>query len=193
MSNKQFNLPIFFWINKRDKSALKRAAKTATQSAQSRNTSPLPSQNKQLSNTEEQEKPHPQLEPTQSMKPTKVKLQPSVVNNFVNQRKKTKKLLSLWIDSTSSSNAILFLAFQIVQKIHKGSALQTSFLFFPTNGPSQSKSFALTMADSTHCTPKKRKTTLIKSLSWHNGGGCDLSIFHAFGKVSIYSLKVKLV
>ena len=55
------------------------------------------------------------------------------------------------MDSTSSSNAILFLTFQTVQKIHKGSALQTSFLFFPTKDPFQPKSIILTEAGSTHC------------------------------------------
>ncbi|RVW57968.1 tRNA (guanine(37)-N1)-methyltransferase 1 [Vitis vinifera] len=32
----------------------------------------------------------------------------------------------------------------------------------------------------------------IKSLSWHNGRGCDVSILHAFDKGSIYSLKAIL-
>ena len=113
-------LNYYFYINKRDKIVLKRTAKTATQSVQSRNTtpspplSPLPNWNKQLSNTEEQEKPHPQQEPTQSMKPTKVE-GPSFMNNFISlQRKKTKELVSLWMDNASSSNAILFLTFQTV-------------------------------------------------------------------------------
>ena len=123
-------LNYYFYINKRDKIVLKRVAKTVTHSVQSGNTSFLPSWKKQLSNTEEQEKPHPQQEPTQSMKPTKVE-GPSFMNNFISlQRKKTKELVSLWMDNASSSNAILFLAFQIVQKLHMGLALQTLFFFF---------------------------------------------------------------
>ena len=81
---------------------------------------------------------------------------PSFMNNFVSdQRKKTKELLSHWIDVIF--NTILFLAFQTIQKIHKGSTLQTSFLFFPTNDSSQPKSVALIVAGSTHCTPKREK------------------------------------
>ena len=70
------------------------------------------------------------------MKPTNIK-RPSFMNNFVyDQRKQTKELLSFWMENTSSSNAILFLALQTVQKIHKGPALHTSPLFFPTEDPS---------------------------------------------------------
>ena len=79
---------------------------------------PTPTQmeQKQLSQRRYKKYPHPQQEPNQSIKPTNVK-GPSFMNNFVsNQRKQTKELLSLWMESTSSSNAILFRAFQIVKK-----------------------------------------------------------------------------
>ena len=80
------------------------------------------------------------------------------MNNFVfDQRKKMKELLSLWTDNTSSLNAILFLVFQTVQKIHKGPVFQTSFFFFPTKDPSQPKSVALTVVGNTYCTPKREK------------------------------------
>ena len=126
------------------------------------------------------------------MKSTKVE-GPYFINNFIfDESKKTKRLFSLWMDNTSSSNAILFLTFQTIQKIHKGPTLQTSFLFFPQRTcptPKASPYLWLT----TPTTPQReRKTNPIKSLSWHNGGGCDLSILHAFDKGSIYLLKAIL-
>ena len=90
-------------------------------------TPPLPSW---LPRTEVQPEPHPQRVPTQPIKSTKVK-GPSFMNNIVSyQRKYTNELLSLWIDNTSSSNTILFLAFQTNQKRHSGPTLQTSSLSF---------------------------------------------------------------
>ena len=61
------------------------------------------------------------------------------------------------MNNTSSLNAILFLTFQTVQKMHKGPTLQTSLLFLSTKDTSHPKSVALTDIGSTHCTPEKVK------------------------------------
>ena len=66
---------------------------------------------------------HPHLEPHQSIKPTRVK-GTSFIHHFASdQRRQTKKLLRVWIESSSSSKAILFLAFQTIQSKCKGPAL----------------------------------------------------------------------
>ena len=62
--------------------------------------------------------PLPQWEPTQSMKSINVE-GPSFINILVsNQSKYTKEPFSLWMDNMLSLKAILFLAFQTVQKMH---------------------------------------------------------------------------
>ena len=67
--------------------------------------------------------PPPHLEPTQSMKFINVK-GPVFIDNLVfNQSEKTKEAFSLCKDSTPSLKAILFLAFQIDQNMHKGPSI----------------------------------------------------------------------
>ena len=132
-----------------------------TQGIQDQYTHPHSAETKKTVKMEVQKCSHPQRESDQSMKPTSVK-EPSFMNNLVfDQRKQTKELFSLWMKSMSSSKAILFLAFQIIQKMHKGPTLYTSFLFFPTNDPSQPKSVALTEDGNTQCTPK-----IVKNISY---------------------------
>ena len=72
------------------------------------------------------------------------------ISNFASdQKRQTKEFFRLWIENSSLSKAILFLAFQIVQNKHKGSALQTFLFFLPTNEPCQPKSVSLTNEGST--------------------------------------------
>ena len=53
---------------------------------------------------------------------------PSFINILVSDHNKyTKEPFILLMASTSSSKAIMFLAFQTVQKIHKGPTLQSTF------------------------------------------------------------------
>ena len=79
---------------------------------------------------------------------------PSFINILVSDHNKyTKEPFSLWMDSTSSSKAILFLAFQIVQKMHKGPTLQTFLCFLPTKDPFQLIRISLTKEENTHETP----------------------------------------
>ena len=56
----------------------------------------------------------PQWEPTQSLNSTKVE-GPSFINKLVSDQSELRKeVFSLWMDSASSSKAILFLVFQTV-------------------------------------------------------------------------------
>ena len=94
--------------------------------------SPHYSWNKKLSNEIYKKQPLPHEEPTQSIKSIKVKW-PYFINNLVsNQSKYTKEAFSLWMDSTLSSKAILFLVFHIDQNKHKGPTFQTALRFLPT-------------------------------------------------------------
>ena len=50
-------------------------------------------------------------------------------------------------------------------KGHNGLALQTPFLFSPTKDPSQPKIVTLTVAGSTHCTPKRENSNAQRVLA----------------------------
>ena len=80
------------------------------------------------------------------------------------QRKQTKDPFGPWMESTLSSKAILFLAFQIVQEMQKGLAFQSFLCFLPTKVPFQPKSVALTEKGSTHDTPKRVNNISHKAL-----------------------------
>ena len=81
------------------------------------------------------QQPRSHHETSQSMRPAKFE-RPSFMHNLVShQRKYATELSNLWMGSTSSSKAILFLAFQTFQKRHKGSTLHISYLCLPIRGP----------------------------------------------------------
>ena len=63
---------LFFWTSKREETILKRDVKTMTQNIQKRCT-PFPNWDKKQLSKVEKQKSHPYQDPTQSMKPTKVK------------------------------------------------------------------------------------------------------------------------
>ena len=72
--------------------------------------------------------------PNQLMKST-MGINLSLINSLVQVNKLHKnKYFNLWIESSTFSKD-LFLSFQIVQKMHKGAALQTCFRFLPTKEP----------------------------------------------------------
>ena len=114
---------------------------------------------------------------------------PSFINILVsNQSKYTKEPFSLWMDSMLSLKAILFLAFQTVQKMHQGPTLQTFLRFLPTKDPFQLKRVSLTEEGNTHETPKRVKNISYKPLvftQWRS----DLWILHSFDKDNTYLLK----
>lgn len=79
----------------------------------------------------------PQQDPNQLKKLRRVE-RTSFINNFVSdQRRETEELFRLWIESSSPSKAILFLAFHIVQNKRKRPILKTFLSFLPTNEPCQ--------------------------------------------------------
>ena len=63
--------------------------------------------------------------PDQSSKPKRVRGASSKHPFASNQRQETKELFSLWIESSSPSKAILFLAFHTIQNKHNGPAFHT--------------------------------------------------------------------
>ena len=69
----------------------------------------------------------------------------SHINNLDKENKLHKnKTFNLWSESSTFSNNLVFLSFQIIQKRHKGATLQTSFLFLPTKVSCQPKRVSLT-------------------------------------------------
>ena len=87
----------------------------------------------------------PQTNPNQSMKST-MDINFSPINSLVQDNKLHKnKYFSLWIENSTFSKDLLFLSFQIVQKRHKGAALQTFFHFLPTKVSCQPSIVSLTV------------------------------------------------
>ena len=120
------------FINKQ-KIVLQRGAKIATHRITVQRHSP-PYKRTQ-NNKEKPKNLLPHREHTQSTKSIKVE-GPSFIHNLVSdQSKYTKEAFSLWMDSTLSSKAILFLAFQMTQNKHNGPTCHTTFLFLPTKEP----------------------------------------------------------
>ena len=126
--------PFFFFLFLIDKECiLKRGTKRPTQGI--RINTPTPKQLKQKGNCKSR---GTMTTPpsNQSMKLTSIE-GPSFTSILVcNQRKQIKEpFFSLWIESMSSPKAIIFFTFQTIQKMHKGTALQTFLHFLPTNEP----------------------------------------------------------
>ena len=108
--------------------------------------------------------PPPHLEPTQSMKFINVK-GPVFIDNLVfNQSEKTKEAFSLCKDSTPSSKATLFLAFQTDQNKHRRRTFHTILPFLPTQAPSQPKKVSITEEGKTQHTPNRIKNSFHTSL-----------------------------
>lgn len=68
---------------------------------------------------------------------------------------------SLWLDGSLYSNDLLFLSFQIIQKMHKRAGRQAFFLFLTTKGPCHPKKASLTKEYSTHDMPKKDNRNIL--------------------------------
>ena len=68
------------------------------------------------------------------------------------------------MDSTPSSKAIEFLAFQITQNKHNGPKSHATFLFLPTKEPLQPMRVSLTKCGNTQETPKKKRSKVHTSL-----------------------------
>ena len=85
-----------------------------------------------------------QLAPSQSKKLSKER-GPSFTTDLVhNQILQTKEFFNLCIESSSLSKAILFLSFQIAQKIRKGAVFHTFLHFLPKLRPHQPLRVSLT-------------------------------------------------
>ena len=101
---------------------------------------------------------------TQSIKSNKVK-GPSFIHTLVSDHSKyTKEIFSFCIDSTPSSKAIEFLAFQMTQNKHNGPKSHVTFLFLPIREPLQPIRVSLTEREKTQETPKKERSKVHTSL-----------------------------
>ena len=114
----------------------------------------------------------PQTNPKQSMKST-MDINLSPINSLVQVNKLHKnKYFSLWIENSTFSKDLLFLFFQIVQKRHKGAALQIFFRFLPTKEPCQPSRISLTVGCITQKNSKERIIAPTTPLPCHNAKGC---------------------
>ena len=101
---------------------------------------------------------------TQSIKSNKVK-GPSFIHTLVSDHSKyTKEIFSFCIDSTPSSKAIEFLAFQMTQNKHNGPKSHVTFLFLPIKEPLQPIRVSLTESGKTQETPKKERSKPLSPL-----------------------------
>ena len=94
------------------------------------------------------------------------------------------------MDSTPSSKAIEFLAFQITQNKHNGPISHVTFLFLPTKEPLQPIRVSLTDYGKTQETPKKKRNNVHTSLVLYNEGGGGQLTPHAFGIENTYLPKL---
>ena len=117
-----------------------------------------------LQNKNEFKPTHHHQRPNQSRKLKRVK-GTSFIHPFAyDQRKQTKELFKLWIKSSSSSKAILFLVFQTIQNKHNGPPLHTFLRFLSTNEPCHRNRVSLTDDGNIQDTPKTAKSNSHKTL-----------------------------
>lgn len=106
--------------------------------------------------------PHPQ--PNQSMKSTKCEYPPSIYTLSQTKKLLRKIFFSRWSNNSSQSKYLLFLSFQIVQKI-QGAALQALIRLLSAKEPCHLGRVSLTNSDITHRIPKMENTSCHKSLA----------------------------
>ena len=106
----------------------------------------------------------PQQEPSQSTKST-TEEGPKFKNNLAqSQRLQRKACLSPWMDCSSTSKALLFLFFQMVQNKHRGAASHTVFHLLPTKESCHPKSVSPTKEESTQGTPNRESKRFYNTL-----------------------------
>ena len=103
---------------------------------------------------------HPHLEPNQSKKLIKSKGPSSIYNLVQDQKLHKKEFFILWIESSSSSKAILFLFFHTAQKRQKGASIQAFLRFLPMKDPCQPSRVSLTENGRTQVTPKRANNSI---------------------------------
>ena len=109
----------------------------------------------------------PHLSPNQSKKST-IFVYPLPIYTLIHIERLLRKIFfSLSLDTSPQSKSLLFLSFQIVQKMQEGAALQVLIHLLSTKALCHPRRVSLTDSDKTHQTPK------IKFSPYHNEGGYD--------------------
>ena len=109
--------------------------------------------------------PAPQLGANHSKKPISGEISSPLYKLFQPHKLKTKECFNLYRAKDPFLEAIRFLFFQTVQKMHRGTDFQIFDLFFPTKEPFQLSKTSLTVLGKTQGIPTKERMISHKGLT----------------------------